>query len=122
MSTQGLYHYPSVITNASVAVEIAGFGANNLFPRNTTAAIINNFGGREQMLWFTSWASEWSPTSNYFAHAYITWMTRGLCELPLLLHVLSPPGGMLKIPWLSREKLTSHSLRPGMVYFMILTD
>lgn len=30
------------------------------------------------MVWFMSWATDWSQTSNYLQHAYIHWMTRGL--------------------------------------------
>jgi hypothetical protein len=30
------------------------------------------------MVWFGSWATEWSATSNYLQHAYIHWVTRGL--------------------------------------------
>lgn len=32
------------------------------------------------MVWFMGWATDWSQTSNYLQHAYIHWMTRGLCE------------------------------------------
>lgn len=78
MSTQGLYHYPATITNNSIATTIAEFGPSGIFTEDTTAAVINNIGGREQMVWFISWASDWSPTSTYLDHAWITWMTRGL--------------------------------------------
>ena len=77
MSTQGLYHYPATITNSSIATTIAEFGPSGIFTEDTTAAVINNIGGREQMVWFISWASDWSPTSTYLDHAWITWMTRG---------------------------------------------
>lgn len=40
--------------------------------------MINNFSGREQLVWFTSWATDWSATSNYLQHAHIHWLTRGL--------------------------------------------
>ncbi|KAH7354667.1 hypothetical protein BKA65DRAFT_496769 [Rhexocercosporidium sp. MPI-PUGE-AT-0058] len=78
MSTKGLYHYPAVITNSSIATSIAKFGPSGIFTGDTTAAVINNIGGREQMVWFISWAADWSPTSTYLEHAWITWMTRGL--------------------------------------------
>lgn len=40
---------------------------------------MNKFpGGREQFVWFTSWAPAWSATSNYLQHAHIHWMTRGI--------------------------------------------
>ncbi|KAL2070954.1 hypothetical protein VTL71DRAFT_13980 [Oculimacula yallundae] len=78
MSTKGLYHYPAVIANSSIATTIAKFGPSGIFTGDTTAAVINNIGGREQMAWFIGWAADWSPTSTYLEHAWITWMTRGL--------------------------------------------
>jgi hypothetical protein len=80
MSTQGLWHYPATITNSSIAWEIAQYAPSGSFTTTTTAAVINNIGGRQQMVWFQSWATDWSPTSNFLQHAYINWMTRGLCE------------------------------------------
>lgn len=78
VSTQGLYHYPASITNTSSTTEIAQFAANANFNTVSTAAVINNFSGRQQMVFFIGWATDWSATSNYLQHAYITWMTRGL--------------------------------------------
>lgn len=52
------------------------------FTSSTTAAIINTFGTRQQMVWFLGWATDWSQTSSFLQHAYIHWMTRGLCEFP----------------------------------------
>jgi hypothetical protein len=78
LSTQGLFHYVASITDPATTKEVAQFAPNSQFPTNTTAAVINNFGGREQMVFFISWATDWSPTSNFLQHAYITWMTRGL--------------------------------------------
>lgn len=80
MSTQAMWHYPAVITDPSTTWEIAQFApsADGTFSNTTTAAVINNFGGRLQMVWFTSWATSWSPTSNFLQHAHIHWMTRGL--------------------------------------------
>lgn len=78
MSTEGLWHYPATITNSSIATEIAKFAPSGSFTTDTTAAVINNIGGREQMVWFMSWATDWSQTSNYLQHSYIHWMTRGL--------------------------------------------
>lgn len=46
------------------------------------------------MVWFMSWATDWSQTSNYLQHAYIHWMTRGLCKLWLL-----PCPGSLRTPF-----------------------
>ncbi|KAK7747390.1 hypothetical protein SLS53_001644 [Cytospora paraplurivora] len=78
VSTQGLWHYPATITNSSIATQIAKFGPSGSFTSDTTAAIINNIGGRQQMVWFISWATDWSQTSNYLQHSYIHWLTRGL--------------------------------------------
>jgi hypothetical protein len=30
------------------------------------------------MVFFTSFATDWAPTSNYLQHAWIHWITRGL--------------------------------------------
>ena len=34
----------------------------------------------DQMVFFIGFATEWSATSNYLQHAWITWATRGLCK------------------------------------------
>jgi len=78
MSTFGLYHYITEITDPSTTWEIAQFAPNSQVSRTSTAAVINNFSGREQMAFFITWATSFSTTSNYLQHAYITWMTRGL--------------------------------------------
>ncbi|KAM7185194.1 non-anchored cell wall protein-1 [Rhypophila sp. PSN 637] len=81
VSTQGLWHFPAVVINSSIAQPIAVFGGDSsgTFTTPTTAAIINNFpGGRQQMVWFIGFATDWSQASNYLQHAYIHWMTRGL--------------------------------------------
>lgn len=83
MSTQGLWHYPAVITNSSMAKEVAQFASSGSFNSKTSAAVINTFGTRQQMVWFSSWATDWSPTSNFLQHAYIHWLTRGLCQSSL---------------------------------------
>lgn len=77
VSSQGLYHYPATITDASTTWEIAKFGTAG------TAAVMNKFavgtnGTREQMVWFTSMAMDWNQPSNYLMHSFIHWMTRGL--------------------------------------------
>jgi len=78
MTTQGLFHYVAQVTDASTTWEIAQFAANSQYGSPSTAAVINDFAGREQMVFFISWATDWSATSNFLQHAYITWMTRGL--------------------------------------------
>lgn len=78
VTTSGLWHYPAVITDPATTWEIAKFGAGGSFSTETTAGVINNFNGREQMVWFTGWATDWSATSNYLQHAHVHWLTRGL--------------------------------------------
>jgi hypothetical protein len=78
VSSQGLYHYAAHVSDPTTTYEIAQFAANANFASNSTAAVINNFNGRQQMVIFMSWATQWSSTCNFVQHAYITWMTRGL--------------------------------------------
>lgn len=80
MSTMGLYHYPSTVTDPSTTVEIAQFApdSNSQFSGTTTAAVINNFNGRQQMVFFMAWGTQFSATSALLQHGYIHWMTRGL--------------------------------------------
>lgn len=77
ITTAGLWHYPAKITDPSTTWEVASFSAGGGYERST-AAVVNNFNGREQWTWFTSWAPTWSATSNYLQHAHIHWMTRGV--------------------------------------------
>lgn len=81
LSTLGIWHYPAIITDSSTTWEIAQFGPGGSFASTTTAAVINQFGKRQQMGWFTSFATDWSTTSNFIQHSYIHWVTRGLCKL-----------------------------------------
>lgn len=77
ISTKGLYHYGATITDAATTTEIGAWVGNAALVKST-AAVINNFAGRQQMVFFVGWATEFSPASNILQHAYITWMTRGL--------------------------------------------
>ncbi|PBP26132.1 hypothetical protein BUE80_DR002990 [Diplocarpon rosae] len=77
-TTQSQWHYPATITNATLATQIAQFAAAGAWTNPSTAAVINNFGDRQQMVWFTSWGTDWSVTSNFLQHAHIHWITRGL--------------------------------------------
>ncbi|KAF4632538.1 hypothetical protein G7Y89_g5585 [Cudoniella acicularis] len=78
VSTTGLYHYPAKITDKTLAVEVAQFGPTTGFSDISTAAVINTIGGRQQMVWFATFATDWSASSNFLNHAWITWATRGL--------------------------------------------
>jgi hypothetical protein len=90
LSTIGLWHYPATITDPSIAIEFAQFAPSDdgEFNTTSTAAIINTFGSREQMVWFTSWGTDWAETSNFIMHAHIHWMTRGLCKFNNVLNNL----------------------------------
>ncbi|KAK4191039.1 hypothetical protein QBC35DRAFT_512775 [Podospora australis] len=80
VSTSGLWHYPATITNATLASQIATFAPDSggTFTSTTTAAVINDFGRRKQMVWFMSWATDWAQGPNFLQHAYINWMLRGV--------------------------------------------
>jgi hypothetical protein len=78
VSTAGLWHYPASISNATIATQIAQFAAGGAFSSPSVAAVINNIGGRQQMVFFISWATDWSPTSAFLQHAWIAYITRGL--------------------------------------------
>lgn len=78
LSTKGLWHYPATITDSSTTKQVAKFGPGGSQSGDSVAAVINNFQGREQFVWFISWAPDWSQTSNFLQHAHIHWMTRGL--------------------------------------------
>ena len=49
LSTQGLWHYPASITNSSIATEIAQFAVADGFSTVSTAAVINEIDGRQQV-------------------------------------------------------------------------
>lgn len=78
VSTTGLWHYPASVNDTATTKEIARFAANGNYGSETTAAVINNFNGRQQMAFFLSFDTTWSATSNYLQHAWINWLTRGL--------------------------------------------
>jgi hypothetical protein len=78
MSSNGLYHYPASITDKSIATEFAQFAVAKGFKKTSTAAVINTISGRQQMVFFLGHSTDWSATSNYLNHAWITWVTRGL--------------------------------------------
>ncbi|KAJ6157377.1 hypothetical protein N7470_004969 [Penicillium chermesinum] len=78
VSTEGLWHYPATISNTTSTKEIASFAANSVTSSDTTAAVINDFDGRQQMAFFIGFDTTWSATSSYLQHAWITWVTRGL--------------------------------------------
>ncbi|KAG7129029.1 hypothetical protein HYQ46_010197 [Verticillium longisporum] len=76
VTSQRLWHYPASITDTATTKQVAKFGTGGTYTSETVAAVINKIDGREQFVWFTSWAPDWSSTSNYLQHAHIHWMTR----------------------------------------------
>ncbi|KAN0102256.1 hypothetical protein V8E51_012766 [Hyaloscypha variabilis] len=80
LSTTGLWHYPANITDSTIAIEFAQFApaASSGYPNFSTAGVINNIDGRQQMVFFINFASDWSYTSVLLQHAWISWLTRGL--------------------------------------------
>ncbi|KAH7120670.1 hypothetical protein EDB81DRAFT_666687 [Dactylonectria macrodidyma] len=78
LSTKGLYHVPATITDANTTRAVAKFGTATGFTSESVAAVINNFNGREQFVWFISWAPDWSQTSSFLQHSHIHWLTRGV--------------------------------------------
>ncbi|GAB7344911.1 hypothetical protein MBLNU457_3347t1 [Dothideomycetes sp. NU457] len=80
VSSKGLWHYPAQITNSSRTWEVIGLGpsSDGTYSTKSSVAVINRFGTREQMVFFTSFATDWSSTSNYLQHIWINWVTRGL--------------------------------------------
>jgi hypothetical protein len=77
--TTGLFHYPATITDATIATPIAKFSAADKWTTETVAGVVNKYPtGRQQMVYFTSWASDWSLASNYLQHSFIHFLTRGL--------------------------------------------
>ncbi|CAD0114117.1 unnamed protein product [Aureobasidium uvarum] len=80
ISTQGIWHYPATITNPNTTWEVASLATSSdgTFSGPSTAAVIHRDGSRLEMVWFSSWATQWALTSNYLQHAYIAWLTRGL--------------------------------------------
>jgi hypothetical protein len=72
VSIANIFHTPATIVNASMAWEVAKFSNAG------TAAVVNQVGDRQQMVWFMPFALDWAPSSNILQHAWITWLTRGL--------------------------------------------
>ncbi|ESZ97904.1 hypothetical protein SBOR_1703 [Sclerotinia borealis F-4128] len=80
MSSKGIYHYPTQIINSTLAKEFLQFGASSdgQFTTASTAGVINNIGGREQMVFYVPFSTDWAVTSVWLQHAWIDWGTRGL--------------------------------------------
>lgn len=72
VSIANIFHTPATITNTSIAWEVAKFS------KGGSAAVINQIGSRQQMVWFMPFALDWAASSNILQHAWISWLTRGL--------------------------------------------
>jgi hypothetical protein len=136
MSTAQLFHNPAKITNSSIAWEIARFQPSGSFTTETTAAVINRIGARQQMVFFLPFETDWSTTSNIMHHAWIHWMTRGIYagyrrvilntqidDMHLTTAIYSPSGSLFR---LRAADLAAHKswlptlngkLNPGSSYF-----
>jgi hypothetical protein len=49
LSSLGLYHYPAAIIDTSTTKSVVNFMPTTGFTDYTTAAVINNFSGRQQV-------------------------------------------------------------------------
>ena len=74
----GLWHYPATITDATGStIPFLTLGGNADFAAGAIVGVINNFTGREQMVFHTSFGT-WSAVSQYLDHAWIHWGLRGM--------------------------------------------
>ncbi|KAE9978646.1 hypothetical protein Vi05172_g3830 [Venturia inaequalis] len=78
LPTEGLFHVPAKITDPKTTWEFARFDAAGQWKEPSTAGVINDFGTRQQMVFFITWGSDWSITSTFLQHAWVNWLTRGL--------------------------------------------
>ncbi|KAL4949817.1 hypothetical protein BDW69DRAFT_173556 [Aspergillus filifer] len=137
VSTQGLWHYPATISDTATTKGIAAFAAGGDITSETTAAVINNFSGRQQMVFFIGFDTVWSQTSNYLQHAWITWITRGLHagyrrinlntqidDMFLQTDIYQPAGDIFRITTADMDGITSWlptirgKLNAGSTYFV----
>ncbi|KAF2157784.1 hypothetical protein K461DRAFT_326030 [Myriangium duriaei CBS 260.36] len=120
VSTQGLYHYPATITNTTTTKQIAAFAASSdgTYASNSVAAVINTFGARQQMAWFSGFDTTWSVTSTFVQHSWIHWMTRGVFsgrrrtllntqidDVHLITDLYSPNGTQFRIRYQDLQNL-----------------
>lgn len=137
VSTQGLWYYPALISDINTTKAIARFAAGGGVSNESTAAVINNFNGRQQMAFFISFDTNWSQTSNYLQHAWITWITRGLYaghrrvnlntqidDMFLQTDMYQPAGRIFRIGTADMDGITNWlptiraKLNPGSTYFV----
>ncbi|KAJ3416331.1 hypothetical protein HDV05_002271 [Chytridiales sp. JEL 0842] len=76
MSTAGLFHYPSRITNDAIATPMMFFEPSSAYPNPTVAAALITFPGYQQLSFYLPFGF-WSLTSMVLSHAWFAWGTRG---------------------------------------------
>lgn len=110
VSTMSLWHVPAVITNTTTTQQIAAFGPSGQWTSETVAAVVNNFSGRQQMVWFMTWATDWALGPTFLQHASIHFLTRGLFvgarkihlntqvdDVHVVTQLYEPTGGQFRI-------------------------
>ncbi|KAI8817680.1 uncharacterized protein EV422DRAFT_540498 [Fimicolochytrium jonesii] len=78
----GLWHYPSVITNATSTTAFANLGpsSDGAFKTTTGVGFIVKYpNGREAMVHYMG-CGWWSPTCNLLTHVWVSWATRQLYD------------------------------------------
>ncbi|BCS22373.1 putative extracellular serine-rich protein [Aspergillus puulaauensis] len=137
VSTEGLWHYPATVSDTNTTKKIASFAAGGGVSGESAAAVINNFDGRQQLVYFIGFDTVWSQTSNYLQHAWITWITRGLYaghrrvnlntqidDMFLETDIYSPAGQIFRIGTADLDGITSWlptirgKLNAGSTYFV----
>jgi hypothetical protein len=72
LSTDGLWHYPAIITDTTTTTAFLQFGTNADYPTPTVAGVLQNFAGRQQMVLFLTGGS-WSETTLSLGGLWIEW-------------------------------------------------
>jgi hypothetical protein len=76
LSTVGLWHYPATVTNFTTTTPFLAFGTNQEYNSPTVAGVIQNLGGRQQMVFFLTGAS-WSSTTTSLGSIWFSWGYQG---------------------------------------------
>lgn len=76
VSTLGLWHYPATISNSTIATEFAQFMPTTDFDTPSTAAVINNIGGRQQVCVVEGFS--WIMLTNSFLDGFLHELRNGL--------------------------------------------
>jgi hypothetical protein len=77
LSTKGLFHVPSKITNPAMAKAVLMFEPNAQFPQDTVAAAIISYPTYKQLSFYVPFGF-FSLTSMVLGHVWFQWGTRGL--------------------------------------------